>query len=56
MKHSLSKYSWRLRAPKGLDNTLIKELNQMGILTVEDNIKPIRGSISTSFDPDQNLK
>ena len=34
MKNTLSRYTFRLRAPKGLDNTLIKELNQLAGLSI----------------------
>ena len=39
MKNKLSQYTFRLRAPKGLDNTLIKELNQLGIISSKNNQK-----------------
>jgi len=47
MKNSLSRYIFRLRAPKGLDNTLIKELNQLGIMSKESNFKTFKKMGST---------
>jgi hypothetical protein len=38
-----SKYIFRLRAPKGLDNTLIKELKQLGLDQKGANIRKIPG-------------
>lgn len=38
-----SKFTFRLRAPKGLDNTLIKELKNLGLEAKENNIRKIPG-------------
>ena len=39
----MSIYTYRLRAPKGLDSTLIKELNQIGLGGKGSNIRQIPG-------------
>ena len=36
-------YTYRLRAPKGLDNTLIKELKSLGLDKKHSNIRKIPG-------------
>ena len=38
-----SQYTYRLRAPKGLDNTLIKELKLLGLDHKNSNIRKIPG-------------
>jgi len=36
-------YTYRLRAPKGLDNTLIKELKNLGLDTKLNHVRKIPG-------------